>query len=64
VNPVSRTRTVAEAVFTWLAQVGADPRDDEDTRLRKALLLLISVLILPISLIWGTLYLAFGAAGG
>jgi len=34
------------------------------TRLRKALLLLISVLILPISLVWGTLYLAFGATSG
>ena len=47
-----------------LAQVGADPRDDEDTRLRKALLLLISVLILPIALVWGTLYLAFGTQAG
>ena len=57
-------RTFAEAVLTRLAQVGADPRDDEETRLRKALLLLISVLILPISLVWGTLYLAFGAQSG
>jgi guanylate cyclase len=51
-------------VLARLAQVGADPRDDEDTRLRKALLLLISVLILPIALVWGTLYLAFGTQAG
>ena len=44
--------------------VGADPRDDEDLRARKALLVLISVLILPISVVWGALYLAFGSPVG
>jgi guanylate cyclase len=44
--------------------VGADARDDEETRLRKALLLLICILILPIALIWGTLYLTLGATSG
>src|SRR6188768_2052195 len=47
-----------------LARVGADPRDDEDMRARKALLVLISVLILPISALWGALYLAFGSPVG
>ena len=47
-----------------LALVGADPRDDEDLRARKALLLLISVLILPIAAIWGGLYLAFRSPVG
>ena len=47
-----------------LARVGADPRDDEDTRARKALLVLISVLILPIALLWGVLYLALGSPVG
>ena len=60
----SRTRDVAERVLARFAQVGADPRDDEDTRASKALLVLISVLILPISLLWGSLYLAFGAPSG
>jgi adenylate cyclase len=52
---------------TWsnrLARIGADPRDDADTRASKALLVLISVLILPISLIWSALYLAFGSPVG
>jgi adenylate cyclase len=52
---------------TWsnrLAQIGADPRDDADTRASKALLVLISVLILPVSLIWSALYLAFGSPLG
>ena len=51
----------------WLdraARIGADPRDDEDLRLRKALLVLVSVLILPISLVWGAIYLAFGVTAG
>jgi adenylate cyclase len=47
-----------------LALIGADPRDDEDLRARKALLVLISVLILPIAAIWGGLYLAFGSPVG
>ncbi len=64
VSPVSRFRTVSAAVIARLAQVGADPRDDADTRNSKALLLLISVLILPISLLWGSLYLALGAPSG
>ena len=40
-----------------LARVGADPEDDEDLRQKKALLVLIAVLILPVSAVWGGLYL-------
>jgi adenylate cyclase len=47
-----------------LALVGAAPGDDEDLRAQKALLVLISVLILPIAGIWGALYLAFGSPVG
>jgi guanylate cyclase len=47
-----------------LALVGADPRDDDDLRARKALLVLISVLILPVAALWGALYLAFGSPVG
>jgi adenylate cyclase len=46
------------------ARIGADPRDDDELRLRKALLVLISVLVLPISLVWGALYLVLGAQAG
>jgi hypothetical protein len=44
--------------------VGADSHDDEDLRARKALLVLISVLILPVAALWGALYLAFGSPVG
>ena len=51
----------------WLdraARIGADPRDDDELRSRKALLVLVSVLILPISLVWGAIYLSLGATSG
>jgi adenylate cyclase len=51
-------------MFARLARVGADPSDDEETRRRKALLVLIAVLVLPIAFVWGLLYLAFGSPVG
>ena len=44
-----------------LAAVGADDRDDETRKRSKALLVLTSVLILPIAVVWGALYLFFGS---
>jgi guanylate cyclase len=54
-------RAAADRMIGRLALVGADPNDDEDLRARKALLVLISVLILPVSAVWGALYLALGS---
>jgi adenylate cyclase len=61
---LARIRAAADRVVARLALVGADPRDDEDLRARKALLVLISVLILPVAAVWGALYLAFGSPVG
>jgi class 3 adenylate cyclase len=47
-----------------LARIGADPEDDEELRQKKALLVLLAVLILPVSLVWGSLYLGFGSPVG
>ena len=44
-----------------LARIGADPRDDEELRQKKALLVRLAVLIAPVSVVWGILYLAFGS---
>jgi adenylate cyclase len=44
-----------------LATLGADARDDETAKRRKALLVLITVLLLPIAVVWGGLYLIFGS---
>jgi adenylate cyclase len=55
---------VGDRVLVPLARIGADPQDDDDTRASKALLVLISVLILPVALLWSVLYLAFGSPVG
>jgi guanylate cyclase len=59
-----RMWAAGDGVNRRLTLVGADPHDDEDLRARKALLVLISVLILPVAALWGTLYLAFGSPVG
>jgi adenylate cyclase len=64
VSGASRIRSIGERVLARLARIGADPQDDDDTRAGKALLVLISALILPISLLWAALYLAFGSPVG
>src|SRR5215218_7109807 len=61
---LNRVRAAADRLTARLALVGADPHDDEDLRARKALLVLISVLILPVAALWGALYLAFGSPVG
>jgi adenylate cyclase len=58
------TTTHTERLIARLALVGADPQDDDDLRARKALLVLISVLILPVAALWGALYLGFGSPVG
>jgi guanylate cyclase len=65
----SRSRTRAgpawiDNAVARLARLGADPEDDEDLRHKKTLLVLLAVLILPVSAVWGTLYLAFGSSAG
>jgi adenylate cyclase len=44
-----------------LARIGADPQDVEELRQKKALLVLLAVLIAPVSVVWGILYLALGS---
>ncbi|HYI22124.1 MAG TPA: adenylate/guanylate cyclase domain-containing protein [Candidatus Limnocylindrales bacterium] len=57
-------RRLLDSVLARLADIGAVPGDDEETRLQKGLLVLIALLILPIAGIWAVLYLAFGAWTG
>jgi adenylate cyclase len=47
-----------------LASIGADPEDDQELRQKKALLVLLAVVIAPVSVVWGILYLALGSAVG
>ena len=55
---------IAQSWFDRAARIGADPADADDVRLRKALLVVVCLLILPVSVIWGAIYLAFGAWAG
>src|SRR2546422_1647758 len=63
-DPMRRVQIVSNAFWARLAAVGADPGDDEQTRQGKAVLVLTSVLILPIAVVWGSLYLIFGSPVG
>jgi adenylate cyclase len=40
--------------------IGADPRDTADDAFRKRLLVGVAVIILPVAVVWGSLYWAFG----
>ncbi len=44
-----------------LVAIGADPGDDEDTRLRKVLLLVAALTIAPLAVLWGLLYWLAGS---
>ena len=61
---MSSLQRLGDAAFGRLTRIGADLADDAETRQRKALLVYLAVLILPISLVWGALYLALGAPSG
>ncbi len=47
-----------------LAKIGAESGDDTEARLRKILLVFLALIILPISFVWGVLYVGFGAQSG
>ena len=42
------------------ARLGADPRDSDDVRLRKSLLVMSTVMFLAAGLLWGLMYFALG----
>ena len=48
----------------FLARIGVSPDDNEELREKKTLLVLLAVLILPVSAVWGSVYLAFGSPVG
>src|SRR5262245_7100018 len=62
-----RMDTLTRYAQPWIdraARIGADPLDTDEIRLRKALLVIVSLGILPISLAWGAIYLALGTWAG
>ena len=61
---MSASNVSAVQLVERLKLVGADPADDDDLRARKALLVLISVLILPVAGLWAAFYLSFHSPVG
>jgi guanylate cyclase len=59
-EPARRVGWIAKGA-ALVGRIGADPGDDEELRQKKALLVLLAVLIAPVSVIWGVLYLALGS---
>ena len=47
-------------VLDRLGSIGADPRDDDELKVRKRFLVLCSIFVLPPAVLWGLFYLAFG----
>src|SRR5437667_7099141 len=64
IDLMRRVQIVSNRVLARLAAVGADPRDDEQTRQGKALLVLTSVLLLVFAVLWGRLYRSVGSPVG
>jgi guanylate cyclase len=54
----------AEALLALASRIGTTVGDDDETRSRKGLLVLITFLVLGIAIVWGSLYLAFGSPVG
>jgi adenylate cyclase len=61
---VTSFRRILERFVTRIMAIGADPADDEETKLRKGLLVLIAVVNFPISITWATLFIFFGSWTG
>ncbi len=55
---------LARSFVGRVAAIGADPLDSDELRFRKALLVVLSLLILPISTLWWVLYVGFGVQAG
>ena len=47
-------------LIQYLASIGADPKDDAETRLPKSLLVLSSIPFIMVSLVWACMYIYFG----
>ena len=54
-------RTLWRPYNTFITQIGAAPADDQEARLRKSLLVGATLVFVPMGILWGALYVFFGA---
>jgi len=59
-NQVLSMKLSFRELFRRIAAIGADPKDDAETRLPKSLLVLSSVPFIFLPLLWSVMYIAFG----
>jgi len=59
-NQVLSMKLSFRELFRRIAAIGADPKDDAETRLPKSLLVLSSVPFIFLPLLWSIMYIAFG----
>jgi len=57
------SRRFGTRLIDLVAAIGSDPGDPAELRVRKALIILFSILVLPVGVIWAALYWANGEAG-
>jgi adenylate cyclase len=55
-----RSQVMTAALYDRALSIGADPRDTADERFRKRLLVGVTLIILPVALLWGCLYWVIG----
>ena len=54
-------QNVSSKLAHLIAHIGADPSDNDDTRLKKTLLVFSSLMMASLAVAWGLIYVAFGA---
>jgi guanylate cyclase len=56
-----RTPGPLERLLARLVQIGVDPADSHETALQKRLVVALSLVIVPLALVWSAIYFAVGA---
>jgi hypothetical protein len=49
-----------QRVLSYIGQIGIDSEDPDEVRLQKTLLVVIGLMIIPLAMLWGSIYLLFG----
>ncbi|MBI3362799.1 MAG: adenylate/guanylate cyclase domain-containing protein, partial [Chloroflexi bacterium] len=53
-------QNISRNLLSSLARLGVEPDDDDEVRLRKTLVVVSTLMIIPAGIVWGAIYLVFG----